>query len=68
METFFGFMEGPVGRGLRIVLGVVLMYLGLGRIGGFGGLTLAIAGLLPIAMGVWGPCLAHLALRRLRRA
>lgn len=49
MDTFFTFMEGPIGRGFR-------------------GLTLAIAGLLPVAMGLWDPCLAHLALRRLRQA
>ena len=35
---------------------------------GIGGRLVAIAGLLPIAMGLWGPCLVHLATRRLRRA
>jgi hypothetical protein len=68
MDKFFEVMEGPFGRVLRIVLGVALIYLGLGRMGGMGGRVVAVAGLLPIAMGLWGPCLVHLAARRLRRA
>ena len=68
MEKFFEVMEGPIGRVLRVALGVALIYLGLGRMSGMGGRILAIAGLLPIAMGLWGPCLVHLAVRRLRRA
>jgi len=68
MDKFFEIMEGPFGRVLRVALGVVLIYLGLGRISGAGGRVVAIAGLLPIAMGLWGPCLVHLAVRRLRRA
>ncbi len=68
MENFFKVMEGPLGRALRIGLGVVLIYLGLARIGGTGGALLALLGLLPIGMGLWGPCLLHLAARRLRRA
>jgi hypothetical protein len=66
MDKFFAIMEGPFGRVLRVVLGGVLIYLGLGRMGGMGGNVVAIAGLLPIAMGLWGPCLVHLAVRRLR--
>ena len=68
MDKFFEVMEGPFGRVLRVVLGVVLIYLGLARMGGIGGRVVAVAGLLPIAMGLWGPCLVHLAVRRLRRA
>jgi hypothetical protein len=68
MNKFVEVMEGPVGRVLRVLLGVSLIYVGLGRMSGIGGRVLAIAGLLPIAMGVWGPCLVHLAVRRLRRA
>ena len=67
MEKFFELMEGPFGRLLRIVLGVVLIYIGLGRMSGMGGRAVAIAGLLPIAMGLWGPCLVHLAIRPRRR-
>jgi hypothetical protein len=68
MDKFFEIMEGPFGRVLRVVLGVVLIYFGLGRMSGMGGRAVALAGLLPIAMGLWGPCLVHFALRRLRRA
>lgn len=68
MDTFFKFMEGPVGRVLRILLGMVLVYVGIGRMTGVGGQILALVGLLPIAMGLWGPCLLHLAMRRLHRA
>jgi hypothetical protein len=68
MDKFFVFMEGPVGRALRVVLGVVLMYFGLTQIGGVGGKILAFAGLLPIVMGAWGPCLVNLAIQRFKRA
>lgn len=68
MDKFFEVMEGPIGRVLRVALGVALIYVGLGRMSGMGGRILAIAGLLPIVMGLWGPCLVHLAVRRLRRA
>jgi hypothetical protein len=68
MDKFFVIMEGPFGRVLRVVLGLVLIYLGLGRMSGMGGRVVAIAGLLPIAMGLWGPCLVHLAARRMKRA
>jgi hypothetical protein len=68
MDKFFGFMEGAVGRVLRIALGVALIWFGLGRMGGVGGLVVAVAGLLPVVMGAWGPCLVHLAMGRVRRA
>jgi hypothetical protein len=65
MDKFFEVMEGPVGRVLRVVRGFVLVYFGLARVGGAGGAVLAVVGLLPIAMGLWGPCLVPLAMRRL---
>jgi hypothetical protein len=68
MDKFFDVMEGSVGRGLRLALGIVLVYFGIARMGGTGGTILAIAGLLPIAMGLWGPCLLRLALRGFKRA
>ncbi len=68
MDKFFEVMEGPFGRVVRVALGAVLIYLGLARMTGTGGRIVAIAGLLPIAMGLWGPCLVHLAARRLSRA
>jgi hypothetical protein len=68
MDKFFGFMEGPVGRALRVVLGIALIYLGLFQMGGGGGRALAVTGVLPIVMGVWGPCLVKLAIHRFKRA
>jgi len=68
MDTFFKFMEGPAGRTLRILLGIALIYLGLGLMDGIGGKIVALAGLLPIVMGAWGPCLVHLAIRRPKSA
>lgn len=68
MNKVFEVMEGPVGRVLRVALGIVLVYVGLASHGSTGGRVLAIAGLLPIGMGLWGPCLVHLALRRFRGA
>lgn len=66
MDKVFAVMEGPAGRLLRVVLGIALVYFGWAGLGGVGGHILAAAGLLPIAMGLWGPCLAHLAVRRIR--
>jgi hypothetical protein len=68
MNKFFDFMEGTIGRALRVVLGLALVYFGLGQMGGVGGRVLAVVGVLPIVMGAWGPCLAHLAMNRLKRA
>jgi hypothetical protein len=67
MGKFFAVMEGPLGRLLRVALGMVLFYVGLGPIGGTGGRILALGGLLAIVMGASGPCLVNLAIRRLRR-
>jgi len=68
MDTFFKLMEGPAGRTLRVLLGIALIYIGLGQMDGAGGKILALAGVLPIVMGAWGPCLVHLAVRRPKRA
>jgi hypothetical protein len=57
MKSLIAFMQGTVGRILRVVLGLALIYVGLAVIGGAAGIIVAIIGLLPIAMGVWGPCL-----------
>ncbi len=51
------FMASPIGRGARIVLGLVLIVLGLAVIGGQGGLILAIIGIVPIAMGALDLCI-----------
>ncbi len=57
MSTIINFMQNYAGRALRVILGLVLIYAGLFVLGGPLGIVLAIVGLLPIAMGLWGPCL-----------
>ncbi len=57
MKGLIDLMQGTFGRGLRVVLGLALIYLGLAVVGGTAGIVLAIVGVLPIAMGAWGPCL-----------
>lgn len=57
MNGLINFMQGSVGRVLRVVLGLALVYIGLALVGGIAGIVIAVIGLLPIAMGVWGPCL-----------
>ena len=51
------FMASPVGRGARIILGLVLIVLGFGVIGGTGGIALGVVGVVPIAMGVLNACI-----------
>jgi hypothetical protein len=57
MNNLIHFMQSGIGRALRIVLGLVLVYLGLVVLGGTTGIIVAVIGLLPIVMGIWGPCL-----------
>ena len=57
MNGLNNFMQGAVGRVARVVLGLALVYIGLALVGGTAGVVIAVIGLLPIAMGVWGPCL-----------
>ncbi len=57
MNGLINFMQGTVGRVARVVLGLALIYVGLAIVGGTAGSVVAVIGLLPIAMGVWGPCL-----------
>jgi hypothetical protein len=57
MKSLLNFMQGTFGRLLRVVLGLVLIYVGLAIIGGTAGIIIAAIGIVPIAMGVWGPCL-----------
>ncbi len=57
MNGLINLMQGIAGRALRVVLGLALIYVGLAVVGGIAGIVVAVIGLLPIAMGVWGPCL-----------
>jgi DUF2892 family protein len=57
MNTLIRFMQDYVGRAVRVILGLALIYIGIAAVGGTLGTILAIVGILPIAMGVWGPCL-----------
>lgn len=57
MKGLIDFMQGAFGRVLRVVLGLVLIYAGLALVGGTAGIVIAVIGIVPIAMGVWGPCL-----------
>ncbi len=56
-----GFMNGIVGRVARVGLGLALIAWGLSSLGGTIGLIVALVGLLPIALGLWGRCLLELA-------
>jgi hypothetical protein len=57
MKGLIDFMQGTLGRVVRVILGLALIYIGLAVVGGTAGIVLAVIGLVPIAMGVWGPCL-----------
>ncbi len=57
MKGLVDFMQGNAGRALRVILGLALIYVGLAVIGGTAGIIVAVIGLLPVVMGVWGPCL-----------
>ena len=61
MAGFLNFMRSGIGRILRIVLGLVLIWLGLmGPLAGStGGVIVAIIGIVPFVMGIWGPCLVQ---------
>lgn len=63
MKALIDLMQSTLGRGLRVVLGLALIYLGLAVVGGTAGIVLAIVGILPIAMGALGPCLLGFVLK-----
>ncbi len=68
MTGLIEFMNTTLGRGLRVVLGMALIYLGLVMLGGAAGWIVAVVGLLPIAMGAWGHCLLEVAMPKTRQA
>jgi hypothetical protein len=50
-------MASPLGRGGRIVLGVALIFWGIGSVRGVAGWVIAIAGLLPLTLGLINGCI-----------
>ena len=59
MAGLITFMNGTIGRIVRIVLGLALIWLGLlgPMAGSTGGVIVAVIGVVPIVMGIWGRCL-----------
>lgn len=55
--AFAQFMATPLGRGIRVVAGIVLIALGLLVVEGTGGIILAVIGILPIFAGAANVCL-----------
>ena len=55
--AFAEFMASPLGRGLRVVFGGLLIYVGLSVVHGVGGTLLAAVGVVPIATGLLNVCL-----------
>jgi hypothetical protein len=53
---FARFMASATGRLLRVVAGLILIYLGLAVVTGTGGWVLAAVGLLPLASGALNFC------------
>jgi len=54
---FAEFMGSPLGRGLRVVFGAVLIYVGLSVVQGTVGLIIALLGIVPITAGLLNLCL-----------
>jgi hypothetical protein len=54
---FAQFMSSGLGRGLRIVAGIILIAVGLAVVGGTGGIMLAVVGLVPLLAGAFDVCL-----------
>ncbi len=54
---FAKFMSSGLGRGLRIVVGLALIVLGLFSVGGTGGIILAVVGAVPVLAGIFDVCL-----------
>ena len=54
---FAKFMSSGLGRGVRIVAGLILIGLGVFSVGGTGGLILAVVGAVPLLAGVFDVCL-----------
>jgi hypothetical protein len=50
-------LNSALGRALRILLGIALIVYGLFAVGGTIGMVVAVIGLAPIGLGLWGRCL-----------
>lgn len=57
MQALIQFMNGPIGRIARIVLGLALLWFGLTSMGGTVGYVIALVGVVAMAMGAMGRCL-----------
>lgn len=55
--SFFRFMASPVGRALRVVLGLVAMAAGMLFVTGSAGMALVVVGLIPFFAGAFDVCL-----------
>ena len=54
---FVDFMQSPIGRTLRIVVGLALISLGFFALGGPVGVIVTIVGFVPLLAGAFGVCL-----------
>ena len=68
MNALINFMQGTTGRALRVILGLVLIYAGLFVLGGTLGIVVAVIGIVPLAMGIWGPCLLGFVFKQQKHA
>jgi Protein of unknown function (DUF2892) len=57
MTSTITFMNSGIGRSVRLLLGVGLIVYGLFGLGNIAGTLVAVVGLVPIALAVWGHCL-----------
>jgi hypothetical protein len=55
--AFAEFMGSPLGRGLRVVFGGLLIYVGLNVVQGVAGTVIALFGIVPIATGLLNICI-----------
>jgi len=68
VNGFVGFMNSPVGRVLRVVLGLVLIGVGLFWLSPPWGYVVAVIGLVPLALGLSGRCIFELFTRPAQHA
>jgi hypothetical protein len=57
MNALILFLAGAAGRAVRIIAGLLLIYLGLWIMGGTGGWLLAVVGVVPLLAGIFDFCL-----------